>query len=210
MNPIKVFFIEPTGTVDRRLRRYSSSASSIRPKCPKSGHDYCNAEVFLDIVPAEGQAKGDSWPHADPRWPKACECGYEFVPADNWQLFTEPLYRRLDSKEEFRLRDAPAGAMWYADWNIKFWPEQVGPDGHVLMVNCPNGDKETRTWNVDSQASNCTRKDDKKHRCWCRHGDPQTGIITVDKNGDTCAAGAGSIALPNWHGVLRDGYLVTC
>jgi hypothetical protein len=34
--------------------------------------------------------------------------------------------------------------------------------------------------------------------------------LTVDKNGDTCAAGAGSILTPAWHGFLRNGELVAC
>lgn len=34
------------------------------------------------------------------------------------------------------------------------------------------------------------------------------GYQLVAKNGLTCAAGAGSIATPNWHGYLRHGELV--
>ena len=33
------------------------------------------------------------------------------------------------------------------------------------------------------------------------------GTLHVDKNGVTCAAGAGSIALPNLHGFLHNGHL---
>ena len=44
------------------------------------------------------------------------------------------------------------------------------------------------------------------HRCWCRHGEPPN--ITVDKNGPTCPAGAGSIQCNDWHGYLRNGELV--
>lgn len=68
-----------------------------------------------------------------------------------------------------------------------------------LNVVCPDG----HWWDIDGRASNCTMKDDKAHRCWVRHGEPPD--ITVDKNGPTCAAGAGSIKTPGYHGFLRDG-----
>jgi hypothetical protein len=45
--------------------------------------------------------------------------------------------------------------------------------------------------------------DDGEHRCWVRHGEPPR--ITVDKNGPTCQAGAGSILAGDYHGFLRDG-----
>jgi hypothetical protein len=57
------------------------------------------------------------------------------------------------------------------------------------------------------RASNCTMPNDMLHRCWVRHGNPP--MITVDKNGPTCGAGAGSILSGNWHGFLRNGELVT-
>lgn len=52
--------------------------------------------------------------------------------------------------------------------------------------------------------------DNGEHRCWVRTGDPRTGIITVDKHGNTCGAGAGSIMINGWHGHLIDGYLREC
>lgn len=106
---------------------------------------------------------------------------------------------------------APVGAMWYADWiQEAYWPPVGegqslvawrGPDGHTLVVRVrPNFD-----WSPDRRASNCTRLDDDKHKCWVRHGEPPN--ITVDKDGDTCSAGAGSIVAPDWHGFLRNGVL---
>jgi len=56
---------------------------------------------------------------------------------------------------------------------------------------------------IDSRASNCTLPDDNVHKCWVRHGEAPN--FTVDKNGATCAAGAGSIQTSNWHGFLRNG-----
>lgn len=81
-------------------------------------------------------------------------------------------------------------------------PFNIGPDGICLMVRLPNG----HDWMVDSEASNCTRKGE-PHQCWVRHGDPRECRVSVDKNGDTCAAGAGSIQGGDWHGFLRDGVL---
>lgn len=103
------------------------------------------------------------------------------------------MYRRVDTGEVTSFRDAPAGAMVLFDWG--------------LTVKLPNG----RSWNIDGEATNCDRKGDKSHRCWCRHGTPPN--ITVDKTpepgGSTCGAGAGSIQAGDYHGFLRGGVLVT-
>lgn len=108
--------------------------------------------------------------------------------------------------------DAPVGAMWHACWLPPNWTwvNEVSPHLHV---RCPNGPMEasgrftsTRDWDIDSRASNCTLPEDKTHRCWIRHGYPPD--VHVDKAGVTCAAGAGSILLPNWHGYLDKGFLV--
>lgn len=93
----------------------------------------------------------------------------------------------------------PVGAMYYAPWleNVKEWQ---GPDGKSLIVITPGG-----AWMIDSRASNCTRPEDTEHKCWVRHGIPPN--ITVDKNGNTCNAGAGSIQMGSYHGYLRNGFL---
>lgn len=114
-----------------------------------------------------------------------------------------PIFRRVDTGEEMTLNDATPGAMFFADW-YKERPEYLGPDGKCLIVVLPNG----HHWMVDGRASNCTRKGDKVHKCWCRHGEAPN--ITVDKVGNTCAAGAGSIAVEGYHGFLRNGYLESC
>jgi hypothetical protein len=107
------------------------------------------------------------------------------------------LYRRKDTGEFTTIEEAPVGAMWYADWMPTAWK---GQDGHALFVKTPGGD-----WGIDMRASNCTKPDDNVHKCWVRHGAPPD--VTVDKNGLTCAAGAGSIVIGNYHGFLRNGYL---
>jgi hypothetical protein len=112
---------------------------------------------------------------------------------------SNPMFRRSDNGEMTTLGNAPVGAMWYADWmGIK------GPDGHCLVVRLPGG----HDWMVDGRCSNCTLPNDNEHQCWVRHGEPPN--VTVDKNGLTCGAGAGSIQIPGWHGFLRNGELVTC
>jgi hypothetical protein len=119
---------------------------------------------------------------------------------------TSPLYRRTDTGETGLLADFPAGAMWFGDWypDSMFNP-QLGP-GKTLIVRTPGGD-----WVIDQQANNCTIPGDysqAEHHCWVIHGTPPT--ITVDKDGVTCKAGGGSIAQKNWHGFLRNGFLLEC
>lgn len=109
-----------------------------------------------------------------------------------------PLYRRLDTGEEMTWSAAPTGAMYYSEHTTP------GPDGKSLVVKL----QDNHDWYVDSRASNCDLPDDKEHRCWVRHGNPRQANVTVDKNGLTCKAGAGSILIPNWHGYLRNGELV--
>lgn len=126
----------------------------------------------------------------------------------------EPIMKRTDTGEEMTWGEAPVGAMMFFDTGT------YGPDGKSLIVKIPGGD-----WHVDGQAMNCDSpcgicgvpyKDHKDkghnyedskpdHRCWIRHGEPPN--ITVDKNGNTCGAGAGSILVKEYHGFLRNGEL---
>jgi hypothetical protein len=115
-------------------------------------------------------------------------------------------WRRVDTGEERKHNNEfGVGAMWFAYWQVRNrdWSNETGPHLHV---RCPNGPDGTRDWDIDSRCSNCALPNDKLHRCWIRHGEPPN--ITVDKSGLTCSAGAGSIALPKWHGFLRGGRLV--
>lgn len=113
---------------------------------------------------------------------------------------SSPIYKRIDTGEEISGRNLPVGAMWYvSEENQKYY--SPGPDGRTLYVQTPGG-----SWCIDSRASNCTKPNDNEHRCWVRHGVPP--MITVDKNGNTCSAGAGSIGMHNYHGFLRNGELV--
>jgi len=199
---IKCFWLQPTDREKRYLRRYASGSKCSGPM------SYHNAMVLLDESPEVACPDGcwkDSGQTADnfkghPLWPTHCACGYEFKPEDEWQLFSQHLYRRADTGEEMTLRDAPEGAMWNADWYPKdsAWR---GDDGRAIICKVP----KNHNWHVDGPASNCTRPNE-PHHCWVRHGEPPN--LTVDKNGNTCAAGAGSIQTKDWHGFLRNGELV--
>ncbi len=125
---------------------------------------------------------------------------------ENTGKYTEPnangvsrsIWKRVDTGEEFSGK-FPVGAMWFYDEDG--YPK--GEDGRTLFVETPAG-----SWLVDGRASNCNMLKDNVHRCWCRHGHAPN--ITVDKNGNTCAAGAGSIAMGSYHGFLINGELTNC
>lgn len=113
---------------------------------------------------------------------------------------SSPIYRRVDNGQEITLNEAPVGAIWRATW-FEDDPQFCGTDGKSYVCKTPGGN-----WCIDTQASNCTKPNDKVHKCWCRHGEAPN--FTVDKVGNTCAAGAGSIQIGNYHGFLRNGYLI--
>jgi hypothetical protein len=73
-------------------------------------------------------------------------------------------------------------------------------DGTHLFGVLPTGYQ----WDMDSRASNCTLPNERAHRCWTKTGSPEAGTLDVGKGGHTCAAGAGSIDAPGWHGFLRN------
>lgn len=225
---VRCIMLAPTEQIEVSLRRFSFVET---PKCPTGLHD---ASVVIDRR-AKGMdnASGDNHPHDDSRWPKACKCGYEFTEADAWQHCKISLWSRSDNQELVTLRDAPVGAIWYADW-MSDSSSYRGHDGRVVVVRLPGG----YDWMVDSRAKNCTSpclhcgvqyKDHQsncgnqnpydpqqqhyedshpEHKCWVRHGTPPD--LHVDKNGVTCEAGAGSIAVPGYHGFLHHGKLTDC
>ncbi len=137
------------------------------------------------------------------QFPRKCECGDEYK-GHFFQAFERRLYQKRGTEDVYTLHDAPPGAMYYASWYLDqdgkcrlWWDNQDSPP---LIVRCPDG----HDWVVDSRAKNCTLPADKTHRCWIRHGEPP--LITVDKAGETCSAGAGSIMSPGgYHGFLREG-----
>lgn len=201
--PTPCFWVQESGESVICLRRYSRDG-----ECPLP-YGYHNAQADIDVVPSAVDEDGvdrtavgyEEPPFYDNRWPQKCNCGYEFTRADRHQVISERLYVRPDTGETYRERALPAGAMYDARW--EHWR---GPDGVALTVVLPGG----HHWHVDDQASNCTRRGE-PHQCWVRHGEPPN--VTVDKGGDTCAAGGGSILYGQpgqpgyYHGFLQNGVL---
>lgn len=207
--------------------RFHSAAVHVgRGKIP---FDYDELDLagrpMMDNIPPETY-------DGDPRWPTVCSaCGYEFTDDDPWQVLYRQLWERSlgfgheshigreftleHATEEAKTLDEVTGAEGPEPWGPgamfdAWWlprePPWCGLDGRALSVKLP---PDGHVWHVDTRASNCTRRDEPCD-CWCRHGEPPK--VTVDKHPEpgqvTCAAGAGSIQTPRWHGFLRDGALV--
>lgn len=204
MNRIKCFWIEPLLECKYWLRTYEAVNGS---NCPITG-SYHNAMIPLpdgkmEFYEDHGRklVRCIDEPTSElSSYPTACDCGFQFTSGAQQHVFHRQLYQRADTGEKFTVEDAPVGAMWNAWWYGKFWQ---GSDGMSIMVKTPGGE-----WCIDSQASNCTMPGDTEHRCWVRHGKPPE--LTVDKNGKTCGAGAGSIGQRTYHGFLRNGWLEQC
>jgi hypothetical protein len=132
------------------------------------------------------------WNESVMNGPHKCDkCGGDFEMRSGY-----PLYNTESGRPE-------PGDIFYENWLDEnfYWDNHKGPH---LMAICPNGMR----WCIDSRASNCTMPEDRLHRCWVRHGDPEKGEIHVDKQGVTCEAGAGSIAIGenenHYHGMLHN------
>jgi hypothetical protein len=189
---VRVFWLEPTSKHRTSLHRWADE------KCAAPANGGYNHHASVSI--GDFDEHQSSPPNDDPRWRMSCVCGYVFKDTDERSLGSNLLYRRTDNGAETTIGEAGVGAMWDASWFAGTSHHRPGPDGIHLCVNTPGG-----PWEVDGRASNCTMPDDDVHRCWVRHGDPRTGSIHVDKNGPTCAAGAGSIISGNYHGFLHNG-----
>jgi hypothetical protein len=220
------FLLDPTDMMQVNLRRYKS----LSPRScsgPWGQHDAQHLLGNEKIGPAMSLYATENGPIelSDSRWPVKCDyCDYRFKDDDHKKYFTKPLYRHAATGELMTLQDAPIGAMWFADEFNQYYENRKGADGRTLIVRTPGGD-----WCIDDRASNCDSpckncgvpyilhqkgqgcgcyQDSKPgHKCWVRHGDAPH--ITVDKNGLTCGAGAGSYqSLDNrWHGFLKSGVL---
>lgn len=193
--PHKVFFCRLSG---RSRVEIITTSREDGPPCGDIKYHVARETVFTG-TDEEAKAFFEK-PLVPLMHPAKCErCGYEFTNKDHQSRGLRHLYVRDDTGEEINLGAAPVGACWDAAW----YPEtRRGPDGRYLIVKTPGGD-----WAIDSRASNCTMKDDDAHRCWVRHGKPEDGTLHVDKNGHTCAAGAGSILCGTYHGFLHNGHL---
>jgi hypothetical protein len=196
---VKCFMIEPTDRARRFLRRFTYRSNA---PCPVNswGHE---ASVRIEDAPLEGLTERGSYfgdaggvQHSDRRWPKKCEaCGaYKFKNGDEWQVTQERIYRRQDTGEECTLRDAPTGAMWYADWMSEGMDASLtgpgtfkGPDGRCLYVMVPGNHPAC----LDGPATNGPG--------WTRTGTPPDVTASPSIWAD---------APTGWHGWLRDGELI--
>lgn len=187
MSAFTCFWLEPVARAERMLRRYYLTDGGTQSECstPTGYHDVHVVVEQVDLPLDKPGSGDDRWPHDDPRWPKACACGYTFAERDHWQHGVHRLYERSDTRELISLWGGrvPPGAMWDADW---MGDDYRGPDGRCLVVKTPGGD-----WCIDGPASNGGR--------WTRSGTPPK--ITANP----------SIAVGDpqrYHGWLRDGVLV--
>jgi hypothetical protein len=200
---VSCFLLQPSTRARAYARRYSRGDAP----CP-SGRTYHEALRFVGECGAGEASAAIVGVAAAVRsgltFPTKCQrCTYVFDDLDERQRFVAQLWSGPLGLE-LELRQAPAGAMWFAPWLA---PALVGPDGRTLVVRLPGG----LSWFVDGRAKNCTRPDDAHHRCWVRVGEPPD--VTVSKGTDpaaTCSAGGGSIEVPGWHGFLRRGVLEPC
>jgi hypothetical protein len=237
MSGIPVFWLEPTDQQRVWLRRHRSGPCGDRGEYAFHNAMALKFDSVPLSLPLRGdlnslsETRPDGWtPVAisedDPLWPTRCEhCGCGFSPTeDAKQVFANTLYRGAPDGTLYTLQEAPVGAMWDASWyrsrdDSGDW--YTGPDGLSLVVKTPGGE-----WCVDGEASNCTRTQygpkeidgvrhekvwlGRTHDCWVRHGDPRNpATLHVDKHGNTCEAGAGSIQQETWHGFLHHGHLIT-
>lgn len=232
-NRIKTFWLEPTGRHKVWLNR-----ANWDTKC--SAHDglSCTAKALIGDVAESPKNWQDliGVDKTDPRWPTKCACGYEFKPEDDYFVNSKEYYKRGDTGEELLLEDAPVGATWHARGYVG--NEFSGPDGLAVHCKTPGGvwNIDSRANNCTSPCKHCnvsyshhdpktcTNPGDGKsqytvgayedgvpdHKCWIRHGAPSEAMLTVDKQGVTCQAGAGSILCGKYHGFLRCGYLEEC
>ncbi len=174
---------EPAGRYCRSLRRFVFTGQGR--DCPQGGYHNASADIGEVTDPAE--AHGDNWPHDDPRWPAACECGYEFGPADEWQRNDNQIYRLPDGAEfVFRHsfgRAAPAGTMIRADWYDDFTEQP----GESWIVALPDGGE----WITTQKATG--------GGYWTVTGTPPAITVSpsIFHNAPT-----------GWHGFIRDGELV--
>lgn len=110
-------------------------------------------------------------------------------------------YRRLDTGQRSYGRP-PVGALFVAPARkLRDGWECKGGDGLNVVCVTPGG-----RWYIDSRAANCPNPADFSHRCWVRHGTVGDSLH-VDKDGNTCSAGNGSIQCGAFHGYLHNGEL---
>jgi len=199
---VECFVIQRTAMVRLSLRRTFVADVPGRPaqNCSVSEYGYHQARFEIGEEPrsAHVDEEGRLWARFvtekdDPRWPKSCACGYVFKYEDPWHRDVWEIYEGCSKpsteeqpwRADWRgvLHDAPAGAMWDADWLGKF---AMGPDALHLMIKLPDGNE----WLVDGPANDGGK--------WSRTGEWPKVTATP------------SILTRTYHGWLTDGHLVRC
>lgn len=206
---MKVRFIRHIGTI-AYMRRYWTGAID----CPSSGYHNVLREIQRSTVPFDNTLGGREIDYSQAEWPDPICDGCGAVPDDGKTAATQISRKKLyDTPEEFPV----LGDMYY----LNHQETGSSPRCRQRWENCSGLHLNVMlpgewSWDINSRASNCDRRNDFQHRCWVLHGDPETGVVHVDKAGLTCNAGAGSILVPSskklpngWHGFLDHGHLCT-
>ena len=197
-----VFLVE---RCNERTVRFKTGEPCGDPECKRctDGWDETTFDVRRvdtgEVLTTDQTFIGHGLPPGAMYWSEMCG-SYRPTGPDDWAGVTDldPVRKSFAEHPE-HYRTGPG-----SDPTLpKRQPSHLFADGPHLVVILPNG----QPWNIDSRASNCTLPYDYEHRCWVRHGEPPN--ITVDKNGLTCAAGAGSIMAGDYHGFLQNGALTT-
>lgn len=208
MNPIRVRFLTHVGTV-AYLRTYASYDEDTTSKCPTRGYHGRMTELARSRKVYDNDLGGSDDGHPVASYPATCDCGYVFSEDAHRRILLRRLFITAKN-EEVPWENLQPGDLFFI--NMDHGDEHychgrwTNCDGNHLYCVLPGGHR----WDINGRASNCTMKDDTLHRCWVCHGDPASGNIHVDKNGLTCRAGAGSIMVPEFHGFLKNGMLVSC
>lgn len=154
MTAITCFLLTPTLRARRSLRRYQPGPCGAGG--PYSYHNAHGPALDNSSDPEEVSITDSRPPkgyeaHA---WPEKCEiCGAAFGEGSTFQVQIDRLYQASDGRGVFTLKDAPHGAMWFADWLTghhrgNYHRTQRG-DGPHLIVKTPGGE-----WDIDAPSSN--------------------------------------------------------
>lgn len=182
---LQCFMLIETDGIRRSLRRYAPGS------CGLSGCGYHNAQVEIEPATAPIGATTPWYESdaADPRWPRACACSFEFLDSHERQVFAERLYKCSNTEALSTFREAPAGAFCWADY-LKDSPGSIyhraRGGGPHLFLRCPGGG----WWDLDAKASN--------GEGWEWKGVPPLVSATP------------SIVCNSYHGFLTDGVLREC
>lgn len=176
------------------VAEYRTDTARWGQRCPDGGGEH-HARRESEQQPPGELGQPDSVAQG---WDGRCTgCGAP-IPWDDGEVY--------GSSGNVPVYDTPSGRL---EPGCLFWTDHAGIhscfarwtncDGRHLHAVLPTGQQ----WDIDSRARNCGSPDDTEHRCWIRHGEPPA--VHVDKAGRTCSAGAGSIAVPGYHGFLHAG-----